>query len=45
MNRWWKIPGAVVDLTLGTMIVVYQLTLQAREKQQALPPPKPRPQA
>ena len=39
MNRWWKIPSAVADLTLGTVIVLVQLTLQARE-QAKLPPPR-----
>jgi len=33
MNRWWRIPSAVADLTLGTMIVLYQLTVQARTDQ------------
>ena len=35
MNRWWKIPSAVADLTLGTMIVLYQLTVQARDDERA----------
>jgi hypothetical protein len=35
MNRWWRIPSAVADLTLGTMIVLYQLTVQARAEQRA----------
>jgi hypothetical protein len=35
MNRWWRIPSAVADLTLGTMIVLWQLTVQARTDQRA----------
>ena len=27
MARLWKIPGAVAELTVGTMIVLYQLTV------------------
>jgi len=43
MNRLWRIPSAVVDFTLGTMIVMVQLTLQAREQARLPPPPaKPR---
>jgi hypothetical protein len=44
MNRLWKIPSAVADLTLGTVIVLVQLTLQARE-QARLPPPTRSPRA
>jgi hypothetical protein len=43
MNRLWRIPSAVADLTLGTVIVLVQLTLQAREQARhpaQLPPPK-----
>jgi hypothetical protein len=44
----WRIPSAVADLTLGTVIVLVQLTLQAREvarTQAQLPPPRSRPHA
>ena len=42
MNRLWKIPSAVADLTLGTVIVLVQLTLQAREQAKLhAPPPRP----
>jgi hypothetical protein len=27
LGRLWKIPGAVAELTVGTMIVLYQLTV------------------
>ena len=41
MNRLWRIPSAVADLTLGTVIVMVQLTLQAREQaKQAQHPPR-----
>jgi hypothetical protein len=42
MNRLWRIPSAVADLTLGTVIVLVQLTLQAREQARTPPPPRPR---
>ena len=35
MNRLWKIPSAVADLTLGTVIVLWQLTVQARNDERA----------
>jgi hypothetical protein len=39
MSLWRRIPSAVVDLTLGTVIVWVQLTLQAREQAKLPPPP------
>jgi len=44
--RLWKIPGAVAELTVGTMIVLYQLTVARAvdERQRRLmspPPPNP----
>ena len=49
MARLWKIPGAVAELTVGTMIVLYQLTvaraLDDRDRRDAplqpLSPPSP----
>lgn len=41
MNRLWRIPSAVADLTLGTVIVMVQLTLQARELAKHPPQPPP----
>ena len=50
LGRLWKIPGAVAELTVGTMIVLYQLTVARAvdEKQRRLldvtpfpPPPGP----
>ena len=38
LGRLWKIPGAVAELTVGTMIVLYQLTVAraVEEKQRRL---------
>jgi hypothetical protein len=38
LGRLWKIPGAVAELTVGTMIVLYQLTVARAvdEKQRRL---------
>jgi hypothetical protein len=30
MDRFWKLPAAVVEMTVGTMIVMYQLTVARR---------------
>lgn len=30
MQRLWKLPAAVVEMTVGTAIVMYQLTLARR---------------
>ena len=49
MARLWKIPSAVAELTVGTMIVLYQLTVARAldERTRKLPatpePPPPRP--
>lgn len=32
MRRLWRIPSAMVELTLGTMIVVMQLALERRRR-------------
>jgi len=45
MNRIWRIPSAVADLTLGTVIVMVQLTLQARELAKHPPQSSPLPPA
>jgi hypothetical protein len=53
LGRLWKIPGAVAELTVGTMIVLYQLTVARAvdEKQRRLldvtpfPPIAPTPSA
>jgi hypothetical protein len=41
MARLWKIPGAVAELTVGTMIVLYQLTVAKAfdERYRKLAPP------
>jgi hypothetical protein len=38
LGRLWKIPGAVAELTVGTMIVLYQLSVARAvdEKQRRL---------
>jgi len=50
MARLWKIPSAFAELTVGTMIVLYQLTVARAldERTRKLPstpepPPQPRP--
>lgn len=30
MDRFWKLPATVVEMTVGTMIVMYQLTVARR---------------
>ena len=30
MDRLWKLPAAMVEMTVGTMIVMYQLTVARR---------------
>ena len=30
MDRFWKVPAAVVEMTVGTIIVMYQLTIARR---------------
>jgi len=30
MERLWKLPAAMVEMTVGTLIVMYQVTVQRR---------------
>ncbi|MBZ0237324.1 MAG: hypothetical protein K8M05_33710 [Deltaproteobacteria bacterium] len=43
MLQIWKLPGAVIELVVGTMIVMVHLGLSGAYANRALPVPPPRP--
>jgi len=40
MSRLWKLPAAIAELTVGTMIVLYQLSVAKTLDRRALEAPR-----